>query len=266
MRHSGNINHQVSLLSSKQPYPVIHNQPCHLLYNPDLLDVVSADLLSRGIFQQAEECEQIAVGGRGQAWFIKIAGLSAVLRAFQRGGLIARFNRQSYLGLKVDASRSFKEWHLLEMMHNKGLPVPRPIAASVCRWPIAFSPLYRARILVERIPETQTLDQLLIIQPLDEALWAAIGQCVRRFHDESIYHSDLNANNILLDKGQSVYLIDFDKCEARAESLVSAQWKQDNLMRLQRSFLKQKAKHEQYFYSEDSWSGLMAGYDVSRKS
>ena len=234
---------------------------CQLLYAPDLLKLPSADYLKVGILRQADSVEKIVNGGRGQAWFVQVSGMSLVLRAYQRGGLVAKFNRESYLGFSVESSRAFKEWRLLQWMSELGLPVPRPVAASVCRWPVSFSPLYRAHILLERINNVVTLDQLLTRQAAGEQLWKAIGRCIRKFHDVGVYHDDLNASNILLAEDQSVYLIDFDKGERRGSEPSDAQWKQNNLARLQRSLLKQQAKHPQYFYFEKGWQDLLFGYD-----
>ncbi|VAW65294.1 hypothetical protein MNBD_GAMMA09-2911 [hydrothermal vent metagenome] len=242
---------------------LLHHNACYLLYNSDLLTQPDTALLNEAIFQQADSCQKITVGGRGQAWFIDIFGLSTVLRCYQRGGLVARFNQQSYLGVRPEHSRAFREWRLLEWMHGQGLPVPQPVAASVCRWPFNFSPLYRARILIQRIADTQTLDYYLGQQPMDHALWRSIGGCIRVFHNQGIYHADLNANNILLDTQQRVYLIDFDKAEQRMLSAQPAQWKTANLQRLKRSLLKQQGLSERYYFREDDWQVLVEGYEES---
>lgn len=239
---------------------IARNNGCQLLYTPNLLTSPDADLLQEDILRQADSYEPIASGGRGQAWFLKMAGSSFVLRAYQRGGLVAKFNRQTYIGLSSENSRAFKEWRLLQWMADSGLPVPRPVAASVCRWPLGLSPFYRAHILLERIDNVVTLDQLLSQQAASEELWVAIGQCIRKFHDAGIYHDDLNASNIMVGENQSVYLIDFDKGERRENQPVSASWKQSNLARLQRSLLKQQGKYQQYFYSEKGWEDLLFAY------
>lgn len=248
-------------MSQKSPYLIERDTRCQLLYNPQLLHSPNASLLSCGILRQAKSHQQISTGGRGQAWFLEMDDFSAVLRAYQRGGLVAHFNQQTYWGIDVESSRAFKEWRLLQMMLDEGLPVPVPVAASVCRWPFSFSPLYRAHILVERIPASVTLDQLLGKQPPGEGLWGRIGQCIRQFHNAGVFHADLNANNILLDDKQKVYLIDFDKGEFRENQPAGVQWKQDNLQRLLRSLLKQQGLTKKYFYTEQGWGELIAGYN-----
>ena len=240
---------------------IARNRHCQLLYNTELLTDPAASLLSQEIFQQAANIQKILTGGRGQAWFLTIFNLQAVLRAYKRGGLIAHINKQLYLGASAENSRGFKEWRLLQWMLDEGLPVPRPIAASFCRWPMPFSPLYSAHILVERIDRAKTLDQLLSAYTLNEDVWESVGQCIADFHNKGIYHADLNANNILLDDQLQVYLIDFDKGEIRQEKKEDAPWKQENILRLKRSLLKQQGKHREYFYDDRLWGVLVRGYE-----
>lgn len=245
---------------------------CELLYDPALLSHPAAGFLQEDIFSHALDYQLVTVGGRGKAWFIELEGLSAVLRAYQRGGLLAKINRQTYLGWTAEQSRAFREWRLLHTLYQLGLPVPQPVAASICRWPGRFSPLYRAHILLKRIADVQTLQQRLAKQPLQKEIWARLGRCIRRFHNLGVYHDDLNASNILLDHRQRVYLIDFDKGEIRpqtnGETDHEAAWKQQNLQRLHRSLLKQQGLmqadqqtgHAAFHFTEDDWQSLLRAY------
>lgn len=233
---------------------------CFLLFDPELLHSPEASLLSRDIFKQADNYQLITNGGRGQAWFVELGGISAVYRKYMRGGLIARINRQTYISLSHESTRSIKEWRLLQWMFKQGLPVPRPVAASSCRFPFSYSPFYQAQILVERLPYVETLDHILSQQVLEDKVWQAIGQSIRRFHNAGIYHADLNANNILLNAAFTVYLIDFDKGELRDDQQENALWKQENLQRLKRSLNKQQSIHQQYHFTEDNWQVLLAAY------
>lgn len=238
-----------------------YKSSCTLLYAPNRLSSPDAELLSRNILQQARACEPVTTGGRGQAWFVEIDAISAVYRKYMRGGLIARFIQQTYFSFNTENTRSVKEWRLLQWMHDNGLAVPQPLAASVCRWPVSFSPFYRAQILIQRISDVQTFDERLSQQSLQAGIWQSVGQCIRAFHNKGIYHADLNANNILLNANNKVYLIDFDKGERRQAAPDNAQWKQDNLQRLKRSLLKQQAIHDSYHFSDDNWQSLISGYN-----
>ena len=242
----------------------IQDKFCHLLYNAELLAKPDACLLNSDILTQADQVKRVENGGRGQAWFMMFDHLSAVYRQYQRGGLVAKANQQTYFSLNIERTRSVSEWRLLDKMYEMGLPVPQPIAAGVSRWPFAFSPFYRAQILVSRIADVQTLDQLLVKQALTDSQWKSIGQCVRKFHSAGVYHADLNANNILLNGEGKVYLIDFDKSELRDKSRnkqnSTTTWMQENLLRLKRSLLKQQGIHSTYFFTDDSWSAIVSGY------
>ncbi len=239
---------------------LIHHRGCHLIFDPELVPSPRAELLQSGELQEAISTRKVSSGGRGQAWFVEIEELNAVLRCYQRGGLLAKVNRQTYLGLDIQQSRAFREWKLLDQMYRQGLPVPRPIAASVCRWPFRFSPLYRAHILVQRIDGAQTLDQYLVQQSLSLDLWSRIGASIAAFHHKGIYHADLNANNILIGPQQTITLIDFDKGEQREDAPPDAEWKLANLQRLHRSLLKQQGIHPQYHFEDMDWQIMLGGY------
>ncbi|VAW65141.1 hypothetical protein MNBD_GAMMA11-2134 [hydrothermal vent metagenome] len=255
-----NLRVQVHVLTHYDSSSIVRSKACCLLYNADLLRQPRPCFLKGDVFQQASHYQKISVGGRGQAWFLEIAGLSAVLRSYQRGGLVAKLNRQSYLGIQPENSRAFKEWRLLQWMFDRGLPVPQPVAASLSRWPFAFSPFYRAHILLLRLENTQTLDQLLGQQAPDDRLWSLVGKCIRQFHNAGVCHADLNVNNILIDDQLRVYLIDFDKSAVRTGALAQV-IKKDNLSRLKRSLRKQQGLAERYFFTQENWLALVAAYE-----
>ena len=96
-----------------------------------------------------------------------------------------------------------------------------------------------------------------MIEELAEGHWIAIGSVIRRFHEESIYHADLNANNIMLDEGGRCYLIDFDRCGFKKPKL---KWKKENLLRLKRSLNKMLKNEEVLHFSDINWRSLLRGY------
>ncbi len=85
--------------------------------------------------------------------------------------------------------------------------------------------------------------------------WISIGRCIRRFHDFGVCHADLNAHNVLLSE-DSVYLVDFDRCELRRAGL----WRDANLVRLRRSLEKVTYGLPAERFSEADWHGLLNGY------
>ena len=167
--------------------------------------------------------------------------------------MIAKISEDQYFWSGLKFTRPWREWVLLEKMQQKGLPVPIPAAIKVERKGI----FYTADIMMHRIPHSRTLTHALISEELSEGYWIAIGSVIRRFHEEGIYHSDLNANNILLDDGGRCYLIDFDRCGIRKPKL---KWQKENLLRLKRSLNKFSNNEEIFNFSDGNWGSLLRGY------
>lgn len=195
--------------------------------------------------------------GRGEAWFIAYRSRNWVLRHFRRGGLVGRFVADRYLGRDPQQCRSWKEWRLLAELYRRGLPVPRPIAASVQ----VDGLFYRADLITELIAEADSLAGRLSGNPQPAEFWRTIGQCIRRFHDYGVYHADLNANNILVNAADDVFLIDFDRGELRSAGI----WKEQNLQRLKRSLLKIQGRRSPFHFSDRDWNHLLNGYRATSR-
>ena len=222
--------------------------------------------------------------GRGSAWFIASgAGESQwVLRHFRRGGFIARLSQDGYVWTGEEGVRAFAEWRLLEFMRQRGLPVPKPIAAGYGRAGIR----YRCDLITERIADAQPFSSALANGALEEPAWRAVGTAVARLHGAGVDHADLNAHNILLDVKGAVSVIDFDRGRLRgpgapgapggpggpgapgapgAQATLGASglpggWAGRNLRRLRRSFAKISRGLPAGRYTAQNWEWLMAGY------
>ncbi len=182
---------------------------------------------------------------------------SLVLKHYYRGGAVASFNKDRYLGFDVEKSRAFREWRLLKKMSQLGLPVPQAVAAHVEKSLIS----YRADLVTEEIKQAKTLADVLSEKTIGVKQWQKIGACIKVFHQHNIYHADLNARNILLagsvpERG-GVYLIDFDNSVFRVDS---KSWKMANLSRLKRSLLKFKDGQNGFKFEEENWPTLLSGY------
>lgn len=196
-----------------------------------------------------------AAEGRGTTLFIQHNGMDMALRHYHRGGLAAKLFTDQYIWTGLGRTRAWREWHLLAELHQMGLPVPEPVAAHVTRSGL----LYQADILTLRIPQAQSVAQVLKSQSLTESAWQAIGRCIRQFHEHGVYHADLNANNILLDTDQKVYVLDFDRGDIRKPA---RGWQQNNTDRLLRSFSKIKTNSETFYFSESDWQVLIKSYQA----
>ena len=229
-----------------------HKKGQHIRYDADIFkDIEDVSFQSR-VWAQRSAIVGFAEG-RGTTFFIQHQGRDFVLRHYQRGGLVAKISEDRYLWSGLRFTRPWREWLLLEKMQKNGLPVPIPAAIKVERKGL----FYTADIMMHRIPHSRTLTQALISEELSEGYWIAIGSVIRRFHEEGIYHSDLNANNILLDDGGRCYLIDFDRCGIRKPKL---KWQKENLLRLKRSLNKFSNNEEVFNFSDGNWRSLLRGY------
>jgi len=192
--------------------------------------------------------------GRNITWFVQsnLCDLPWVLRHYYRGGLIAKFLNDQYIYSSIKNTRVYKEITLLEKMLALGLAVPKPIAGRVQRKGLFYS----SDLIMEKL-DAQDLVALLKESHFKEALWSSIGETIAQFHNQNVYHSDLNAHNILIDYSDKVWLIDFDKCELR-ENIGS--WKNENMERLNRSFEKEKTKFSSLNYNNECWNILKMAY------
>jgi len=177
-----------------------------------------------------ERARPVDSGGRGSAWFIDAPSSQCVLRHYRRGGVAARLSRDRYLWRGPNHTRSFAEFRLTRALHARGLPVPRPVAASYVHEGLH----YRAAILLERLPGVRSLGAMLEADEPDIP-WEATGRLIARFHRAGLDHADLNAHNILFDETGKGWLIDFDRGRLH---IPATRWRERNLSRLLRSLLK----------------------------
>ena len=227
------------------------NNGC-ILYDADFFEDPGDVSFDSTVWAQRDSISGFAEG-RGTTFFVNYHGRELALRHYHRGGLIARWSPDRYLWSGLDRTRAWRELHLLRRMHELDLPVPRPVAAQVVRAGL----FYTADIMTRRIPNARTVAQLLGSHSLDNQQWLAIGRLIRRFHEQGVYHADLNANNIMLDEAGQLYLIDFDRGAFKTKR---SAWQQRNLQRLLRSLHKLKGKQSPFYFSESDWQALLDGY------
>jgi len=115
-------------------------------------------------------------------------------------------------------------------------------------------------IITWLIPNTKSLVDTLSSQPVEKVVWVRIGSTLRRFHEKHVYHHDLNAHNILLDKQNKVWLIDFDQGSIKSST---NRWPMKNLQRLKRSLMKEQKRQTIFYWTEEHWNFLMQGYENS---
>ena len=193
-----------------------------------------------------------AARGRGSAWFVNFGASRWVLRHYRRGGYIARFCEDRYVWTGETRVRAFAEWRLLELLNERGLPVPKPIAARYQRSGL----LYRCELITQRIADARPLSETLMVSAMPEATWRAVGAAVAELHRAGVDHADLTAHNLLLDEQGTVSVIDFDRGRLRAPGA----WTARNLQRLRRSLAKVSRGLPADRFSAQMWEWLRAGY------
>ena len=223
-----------------------------MLYDASRLSNADDSLFDLKFWLAAQDTQRTP-GGRGAALFIEHRGQAWVLRHYRRGGFVAHLTADRYLWTGEQRTRPFREWRLLAELHDAGLPVPAPIAARYARSGLS----YTGDLITERINEAQPLSALVASAPLPAAAWRLIGACVRRLHEASVWHADLNAHNILIGADGQVWLVDFDRARRRAPG----PWREANLARLERSLRKVCRDLPAGRFTPQAWSALRAGYD-----
>jgi len=245
----------------------IKNSEGHILLLPESSEALTNDINSNWFdanYWISNDRIEGQSRGRHTTWFLKTPLLEQVvdqnqiwvLRHYYRGGLIAKVNNDKFLYTGIENTRCYREIKLLQQMLKLNLPVPTPIAGRLIKTGL----FYRADLLMDKL-QAKDLVTLLKTAPLATSLWEKIGSIIAQFHSKGIYHADLNAHNIMIDVAENIYLIDFDRCQIKA---VDPSWQQQNLQRLQRSFLKEKGLFQSLNFDEKNWQSLNQGYSIRK--
>lgn len=235
----------------------------YCVFNHQLMENFNIQMLTPAYWHQQQAITGSAQG-RGTTWFIAYQPNQHtkqhwVLKHYYRGGLIGKLINDSYWFNGLSKTRAACEFALLRHMSTLNLPAPQPIAYQVQQQGF----YYTADLLSSRIENANDLVAILTKKSLVDEVWFTMGATIKRFHQHSIYHHDLNSHNILLNDKAEVFLIDFDRGELRTNP-TKTQWKQDNIARLKRSFLKEKNKLKTFHFTEDNWQTLLQGYNSDR--
>lgn len=220
-----------------------------ILFDPERVDRPGWELFDRDRWR-ARGALIAHTGGRGSIHFIEDGHRHWALRRYLRGGMAARIAHERFLYCGEERTRSFLELRLLARLRDMGLPVPAPVAAGYRRRGCA----YEAELITERLMGATTLIEMLRAGRMNDARWAAIGSCLRRFHDAGVQHADLTANNILLGDDDRVWVLDFDRGCLRAPGA----WRGRVLDRLARSLAKLRVGRDDW---QAGFKRLRAAHD-----
>lgn len=155
------------------------------------------------------------LGGRGGTALYDSGALrNVVLRPNRRGGFLARFNRDVYLGLGL---RPFREVRRTETLRRRGVPTVEMLGAAV-RWVAPAA--YRSVVASAYAAGAVNLWEYLRAAAAPERGRACeqVARATRILHDAGGVHTDLNLRNYLVRRRQGeieVLIIDCDKVALR---------------------------------------------------
>lgn len=230
-----------------------------ILYDKSIIDQISDERFTPGNWLHAEPVGgKLRSGGRGNTMFVGNVPRQFVLRHFLRGGLIGKLVRDFYFWTGEDTTRSFAEWRLLAKLAANNLRVPRPAAARYVRYGL----FYRADIITVRIPQVRPLWQYIADEACGQEFWQSIGAAIHEFHKSGVFHADMNAYNLQVDKRGKLWMLDFD----RGRLLPPGPWQQKTLGRLHRSLVKISALDPNLQFQSQNWDALLDGYFSASRS
>ncbi len=230
-----------------------------ILYDKAIINQISEEQFTPKGWLHAEMLTgTLRSAGRGNTCFVGNVPRQFVLRHYMRGGLLARFVRDTYVFSGADKTRSFLEWRLLDKLASNNLPVPRPAAARYSR----KGTFYTADIITVRIPGVVPLSQYIADNDPDAQFWHSVGGAIHEFHSVGVYHADMNAYNLQIDQSGRLWMLDFDKGALKSPGT----WQQETLSRLHRSLQKIVGLNPALNFRARNWEQLLEGYFSASRS
>lgn len=230
-----------------------------ILYDKAIINQISAERFTAEGWLHAEVLTgSLRSAGRGNTMFVGNVPRQFVLRHYRRGGLLGKLVRDTYVFSGEDLTRSFMEWRLLDKLAANNMNVPRPAAARFVR----RGTFYTADIITVRIPDVVSLSEYIAAEDRDEAFWQALGAAIWKFHEAGVYHADMNAYNVQVDKDGDIWMLDFDKGALKPPG----PWQQETLSRLHRSLKKVLDLDPKLHFRATNWEQLLQGYFNAAKS
>ena len=158
------------------------------------------------LFDQPTPEAGSVLGGRTSVVRHMLDGVGpVVIKYYRRGGLISRFNEMTYL--RIGKTRSQREYEMLVQVRRIGVRAPRPVAYAH-RGVL----LYHCWLVTEEVQQHRTLAELSLVDPkLAATLTGPVAAEIIRLVQNQLHHVDLHPGNVLVDRRQQIFLIDFDK-------------------------------------------------------
>ena len=135
-------------------FQIIEQGRSTLLVAPELVDHINPSWFDLN-WWRSRGVTITSAPGRGESYFLQYRelALNLVWRHYKRGGLVAKISEDNYLWTGLQQTRAYQEFVLTAELRDRGLPVPRPLAAQVIREGL----IYRADFVTERLPEVKSM-------------------------------------------------------------------------------------------------------------
>ncbi|MFW6052476.1 MAG: lipopolysaccharide kinase InaA family protein [Desulfosalsimonas sp.] len=160
-------------------------------------------------FHNPVQEEKSVLGGRIRTGVLELEDTGpVVIKPYFRGGIMARLNKRTYLG--IGKARSRAEFEILRFVRRHGINAPEPVAYAVKGWL-----LYRAWLVTKQIPDAVSLSELSFTDPgKAEKVLPAVSEQIGKLIRLGIYHVDLHPGNVLVGPEDRAFLIDFDRAKS----------------------------------------------------
>ncbi len=146
------------------------------------------------------------LSGRAQIVHATLDGLGpVVVKQYTRGGLFRYLVAERYF--RWGPTRPEAEFEIVTGVRALGGAAPEPLA-----WVDRGSPFYRAWLVSREIEHHATLAE--ISRADDDRTRALLDAVVRQIEiliEQRIVHVDLHPGNVVVDKNDTVYILDFDR-------------------------------------------------------
>ena len=185
------------------------------------------------LFNTPTDTVDSVLGGRSSVTIAYLDGIgSVVIKHYTRGGLIRHVVARRYV--KWGKPRSQVEYEILQKVKGLDVNVPEPIAFAY-----QGRLFYKAWLVTREIKHQQTLAELSCFDEQQARMaMKAVGVQIATLIKNHIHHADFHPGNVLVDRTDRVFILDFDKAYVSRGS--KNKLREKYLMRWQRAVTKHR--------------------------
>ncbi len=176
----------------------------HFGSSSDLTDRQLKQLIR--LFNTPTNTADSVLGGRSSVMIAQIEGIgSVVVKYYTRGGLVRYLVKRRYL--KWGKTRCQIEYELLQKVRRLGVSAPEPTVYA-----FRGGLFYKGWLVTREIKDKETLAELSCAdEERARIVMKDLIDQVSTLIKNNIFHVDLHPGNVLVDNGDRVFLLDFDK-------------------------------------------------------